>query len=187
MASSSKKYRRSSSKSKTRSKSCKGGRKSRSRDTKTHKWHQKGCQSGGGSMTGGWPWAPSDVHHQTAGTVPQSINGNHYAFNTERMPPPQNSNHLMFSGCGGSRRRSKNSKITAKDRRRQRRHPRRHRRFIGEQHGGMAEYLPEAANSLVRGIAETPAMVANTLQGASTGFVTSSVTDQPIGDPVSLK
>ena len=183
MASSSKKYRHSSSRSKTRSKSCKGGRKSRSRGTKTHKWHQKGCQSGGGSMTGGWPWAPSDVHHQTAGTVHQSINGNHYAFNSERMPPPQNSNHLMFSGSGGSRRRSKTSKIAAKDRRR--RH--RHRRFIGEQHGGMAEYLPETANSLVRGVAETPAMLASTLQGASTGFVTSSVTDQPIGDPVTLK
>ena len=186
MASSSKKYRRrssSSSKSKTRSKSCKGGRKSRNRGTKPHKWHQKGCQSGGGSMTGGWPWAPSDVHHQTAGTVPQSINGNHYAFNTQQMQHPQNSNHLMFSGSGGSRRRSKNSKITAKDRRRQRRH----RRFIGEQHGGMAEYLPEAANSLVRGVAETPAMLASTLQGASTGFVTSSVTDHPIGDPVTLK
>ena len=185
MASSTKKYRR-SSKSKSRSKSCKGGRKSRSRGMKTHKWHQKGCQSGGGSMTGGWPWAPSDVHHQTGGTVPQSINGNHYAFNTQQMQHPQNSNHLMFSGSGGSRRRSKNSKITAKDRRRQRRQ-RRHRRFIGEQHGGMAEYLPEAANSLVRGVAETPAMLVNTLQGASTGFVTSSVTDQPIGDPVMLK
>lgn len=187
MASSTKKYRRrsssSSSKSKTRSKSCSGGRKSRSNKMKTHKWHQKGCQSGGGSTTGGWPWAPSDVHHQTAGTVPQSINGNHYAFNTQRIPPPQNSNHLMFSGSGGSRRRSKTSKIAAKDRRR--RH--RHRRFIGEQHGGMAEFLPETANGLVRGVVGTPSMIANTLQGASTGFVTSSVTDQPIGKPVMLK
>jgi hypothetical protein len=51
----------------------------------------------------------------------------------------------------------------------------------------MAEYLPEAANNFVRGVVETPAMITNTLQGASTGFVTSSVTDQPIGDPVMLK
>jgi hypothetical protein len=131
-------------------------------------------------MTGGSPWAPSDVHHQTAGSgLPQAINGNHYALNTDRMVPPQNSNHLAETGVfsGGRRRR----KLTAKERRR------RHRRFIGEQHGGKAEYLPETINATVRGAVETPAMVANTLQGASTGFVTSNPTIQPIGLPVQLK
>jgi hypothetical protein len=184
MASSSKKYRRRSTKRRTasttsRSKSCNGGRRKGSR-SKTHKWHQKGCQSGGGSMTGGSPWAPSDVHHQTAGSgLPQAINGNHYALNTDRMVPPQNSNHLAETGVfsGGRRRR----KLTANERRR------RHRRFIGEQHGGKAEYLPETINATVRGAVETPAMVANTLQGASTGFVTSNPTIQPIGLPVQLK
>ena len=35
-----------------------------------HRWTQRGCQNqkGGGSMTGGWAWGPSDVHAQTAGT-----------------------------------------------------------------------------------------------------------------------
>jgi len=51
----------------------------KSTEKKTHKWHQRGCQSqsqtGGGSMTGGTPWGPSDVQHQ-------STNGNHYALNT---------------------------------------------------------------------------------------------------------
>jgi hypothetical protein len=121
-------------------------------------------------MTGGSPWAPSDVHHQTAGSgLPQAINGNHYAVNTDRMVPPQNSNHLVEKGLFGGRRR------------------RRHRRFIGEQHGGTAAFLPETLNTTLRGAAETPALVANTLQGASTGFVTSAPTIQPIGLPVQLK
>lgn len=186
MASSSKKYRRRSSTSKrntsttNRSRGCKGGKRKGSRSrTKTHKWHQNGCQSGGGSMTGGSPWAPSDVQHQTTGgNIPQAINGNHYALNTDTMVPPQSSNHLVEKGLFGGRRRRK---LTAKERRR------RHRRFIGEQHGGTAEYLPETINTTVRGAVETPAMVANTLQGASTGFVTSNPTIQPIGAPVQLK
>jgi hypothetical protein len=131
-------------------------------------------------MTGGSPWAPSDVHHQTAGSgLPQAINGNHYALNTDRMVPPLNSNHLVEKGLFGGRRRSR--KFTAKERRR------RNRRFIGEQHGGTAAFLPETLNATVRGAVETPAMVANTLQGASTGFVTSTPTIQPIGLPVQLK
>ena len=178
MASLSKKYRRrssSSSKSKTRSKSCKGGRKSRSRGTKTHKWHQKGCQSGGGSMTGGWPWAPSDVHHQTAGTVPQSINGNHYSLNTTTMAPPQSSNHLVEKGqFGGTKKNSRGRRRS------------RHRRFIGEQHGGTAAYLPEVANIGLRHIMAMPASAMNTLQGASTAFRSSDPTIQPIGQAVQL-
>lgn len=186
MASSSKKYHRRRSTSKSRSKKCNGGRRGRrgqrtNDKKKTHKWHQKGCQSGGGSMTGGWPWAPSDVHHQTAGTgaeVPQSINGNHFALNTDRMTPPQSSNHLVEKGMFGGRRKKSSNKG---------RRSRRHRRFIGEQHGGMAQYLPETANTTLRGVTETPAMIANTLQGASTGFVSSNPTIQPIGEPIQLK
>lgn len=182
MASSSKKYhRRRSSTSKKQSKSCTGGRKGRrqrSNQKKTHKWHQKGCQSGGGSMTGGWPWAPSDVQHQTASAVPQSINGNHYAHNTEGMAPPQSSNHLVEKGMFGGRHKKSSNKG---------RRSRRHRRFIGEQHGGVAHYFPETINNTLRGVTETPAMIANTLQGASTNFVTSSVTDQPIGKPIELQ
>jgi len=188
---SSKKYRKRTTKSgsnkrRSSSSSCAGGKSRRSSSKKkngTRKWHQKGCQSGGGSMTGGWPWGPSDVQHTGGGggvggvsPVPQSINGNHYSLNTATMAPPQSSNHLVEKGMfgGGHSRRGRGR-------------GRRHRKFIGEQHGGMAEYLPEAANNFVRGVAETPAMVANTLQGASTGFVTSSVTEQPIGEPVTLK
>jgi hypothetical protein len=177
----SKKYRRSGTNRKrslSKSRNHKGGRKSSRRTRtdkkkKTHKWHQKGCQSGGGSITGGWPWGPSDVQHQTAGSstgaqqVPYSINGNHYAHNTATNAPPQSSNHLVEKGqYGGKRRR---------------------RRFIGEQHGGTAAFLPEVANSSVRGMLEIPASVANSLQGASTAFKTSDPTVQPIGNPIQLK
>lgn len=171
--------------------SCAGG-KSRRRSGKdkkkngTRKWHQKGCQSGGGSMTGGWPWGASDVQHTGGGggvggasPVPQSINGNHYSLNTATLAPPQSSNHLvekgMFGGGGGRSRRHGNGR------------GRRHRKYIGEQHGGMAEYLPEVANTSLRGITETPASIVNSLQGDSTAFVTSNPTVQPIAQPVQLK
>ncbi len=189
---SSKKYRKRTTKSgsnKRRSSSCSGGksRQSRRNSSKkkngTRKWHQKGCQSGGGSMTGGWPWGPSDVQHAGSGggvggvsPVPQSINGNHYSLNTTTMAPPQSSNHLVEKGMfGGGRSR------------RGRGRGRRHRKFIGEQHGGMAEYLPETANTSLRGITETPASIANALQGDSTAFVTSNPTVQPIAQPIQLK
>ena len=184
------------SKKNSNGRSCYGGKSSSSRrggrrsgkDKKkngTRKWHQKGCQSGGGSMTGGWPWGPSDVQHTGGGgsvggasAVPQSINGNHYSLNTTTLAPPQSSNHLvekgMFGGGGRSRRRGHGR-------------GRRHRKYIGEQHGGMAEYLPEAANTSLRGITETPASIANALQGDSTAFVTSNPTVQPIAQPVQLK
>lgn len=180
-----------SSKSHRRNKrSCKGssqkrrGGKSRSNNkkkTRTHKWHQKGCQSGGGSMTGGWPWGASDVQHIGGGVggvspVPQSINGNHYSLNTNTMAPPQSSNHLVEKGqYGGKRSRS------AQKRRR------RHRRFIGEQHGGMAEYLPELGNTTLRIATGTPSSIVNTLQGASTAFVSRDPTIQPIGQQIQLK
>ena len=182
------KRRRGSRKKTTSGRSCKGGSKSSSRrvrtekKNKTHKWHQKGCQSGGGSMTGGWPWAPSDVQHSGGGgggggePVPHSIGGNHYALNTATNAPPQNSNHLVEKGqYGGKRARSGHKR---------RKH---HHRFIGEQHGGTAEYLPEVANTSVRGMLQIPASVVNSLQGASTAFKTSDPTVQPIGNPIQLK
>ena len=173
---------------KRRSSSCAGGKSRRSSSKKkngTRKWLQKGCQSGGGSMTGGWPWGPSDVQHTGGGggvggvsPVPQSINGNHYSLNTATMAPPQSSNHLVEKGMfGGGRSR----------RGRGRGRGRRHHKFIGEQHGGMAEYLPETANTSLRGITETPASIANALQGDSTAFVTSNPTVQPIAQPIQLK
>lgn len=175
---SSKKHRRSSAGGKSsRRGRCRSG--SDKKKNGTSKWHQKGCQSGGGSMTGGWPWSPSDVQHIGGGggpggmsEVPQSINGNHYSLNTTTMAPPQSSNHLVEKGMygGGSRRRG-----------------RRHRKLFGEQRGGMAEYLPEAVNSSLRGVMETPASITNALQGDSTAFVTSNPTVQPIAQPVQLK
>ena len=188
MASKKNHTRRSHKKSSSTRRQCKGGRKSRSRNKRTekkhNKWLQRGCQSGGGSVTGGWPWAPSDVHPQTAGSgaasaavvVPHSINGNHYSLNTATMAPAQSSNHLVERGQfgGGSKKRTRG------------RSGRRHRRYIGEQHGGMAEYLPEVANTGARGLAQIPASTMNALQGASTAFRTSDPTIQPIGQAIQL-
>ena len=75
------------------------------------------------------------------------------------MAPPQSSNHLVEKGqYGGKRSRS------AQKRRR------RHRRFIGEQHGGMAEYLPELGNTTLRVATGTPSSIVNTLQGDAEAF-----------------
>lgn len=197
---SSKKYRKRTSKSGSNkrrfSSSCAGGKSRRSSSKKkngTRKWHQKGCQSGGGSMTGGWSWGPSDVQHTGGGgsvggmsAVPQSMNGNHYSLNTATMAPPQSSNHLVEKGMfGGGRTRRGGGR--GRGRGHGRGHGRRHRKFIGEQHGGMAEYLPETANMSLRGITETPAGITNALQGDSTAFVTSNPTIQPIAQPLQLK
>ena len=175
----------SSSSSSSRSKNCKGGRKSSKRartekKRKTHKWHQKGCQSGGSSLVGGSSaWQASNIQHQGgsgsgAATADGLPNGNHYALNTAISAPAQSSNHLVEKGMFGGRR-SKGSK-----------RGRKHRRFIGEQHGGMAQYLPEIANAEVRGIAEISPSMVNALQGASTAFKTSNPTVHPIGEPLRL-
>jgi|LauGreDrversion4_2_1035121.scaffolds.fasta_scaffold04489_8 hypothetical protein len=172
-----------------RGRSCLGGKSRRHGDKKkksdSRKWHQKGCQSGGGSITGGWPWGASDVQHSGGGggfggqsPVPQSINGNHYSLNTSTLAPPQNSNHLVEKGQYGGKHTRKHG----------RKHGRKsHHKFIGEQRGGMAEYLPETANSSIRGVIETPSSIMNALQGDSTAFVTSNPTVQPIAQPVQLK
>lgn len=170
---------KSSSSSSRRRRHCKGGRKSKRTEKKHNKWFQRGCQSGGGGVTGGWPWAPSDVHPQTEGSassgVPQSINGNHYSLNTATMAPPQSSNHLVEKGqFGGTKKNSRGRRRS------------RHRRFIGEQHGGMAAYLPEVANIGIRNLTGAPASAMNSLQGASTAFRSSDPTIQPIGQAVQL-
>lgn len=177
-------YKRKSSSS---SKNCKGGRRSskRARRTekkrKTHKWHQKGCQSGGSSLVGGGSaWQASNVQHQSGGSGGGvTPNGNHYALNTAISAPAQSSNHLVEKGMFGGRRSRRYGRKGDK-------RGRKHRHFIGEQHGGMADYLPEIANAEVRGIAEIPASMMNSLQGSSTAFKTSDPTIQPIGQPIQL-
>lgn len=168
----------------SRRRSCSSGGNKKKNGTR--RWHQKGCQSGGGSMTGGWPWGPSDVQHAGNGgapggtlPVPHSINGNHYPLNNETLAPPQSSNHLVEKGMFGGRRRSRG-------RSGRRGRSVRGRRFIGEQSGGMAEYLPETVNTGLRGMAETPLAISNALQGDPTAFVTSNPTVQPIAQPVEL-
>ncbi len=166
------------------SKNCKGGRKSSKRartvkKRKTHKWHQKGCQSGGSSVVGGGSaWQASNVQHQTGGSG--TPNGNHYALNTAISARAQSSNHLVEKGMFGGRssRRRQGRKGDKRGRK--------HRHFIGEQHGGMADYLPELANAEVRGITEIPSSMMNAIQGSSTAFKTSNPTVQPIGQPLQL-
>ena len=181
---------------KYKSRRCKGGRGRRSKSEKktkkgSHKWHQKGCQSGGGSLTGGWPWGASDVHANTGGGasasasgVPMSINGNHYALNTSSggMAPPQSSNHLVEKGLFGGRRRKSSSRVRGRTR-----GTRRHRKFIGEQRGGMAALMPETINATLRETVGVPSYVANTLQGASTAYRMPDPTQQPIGQPIQLQ
>lgn len=167
------------------SKNCKGGRKSSKRartekKRKTHKWHQKGCQSGGSSLVGGGSaWQASNVQHQSGGDGSGTPNGNHYALNSAISARAQSSNHLVEKGMFGGRRSRRQGRKGNK-------RGRKHRHFIGEQHGGMADYLPELANAEVRGITEIPSSMMNALQGASTAFKTSDPTVQPIGQPVQL-
>jgi hypothetical protein len=113
-----------------------------------------------------------------------SINGNHYALNTSSggMAPPQSSNHLVEKGLFGGRRRKSSSRVRGRTR-----GTRRHRKFIGEQRGGMAALMPETINATLRETVGVPSYVANTLQGASTGFRSPDPTQQPIGQPVQLK
>ena len=90
------------------------------------------------------------------------------------MAPAQSSNHLVERGQFGGTKKNGRGR------------GRRHRRYIGEQHGGMAEYLPEVANIGARGLAQIPASTMNALQGASTAFRTSDPTIQPIGQAIQL-
>lgn len=174
-----------------RGRSRRGGRT----EKKTHKWYQRGCQSqtGGGSMTGGWAWGPSDVHHQTAGSgdpVPHSINGNHYALNTATVAPPQASNaiverHNMAQTAGRRRGRGRGrgrsgSKIRRKA-------TRKSHRIACQNGGGAMEYAPELTKITLNSALQTPSSIVHGLQGAATGFVSSNPTLQPIGEPIALK
>lgn len=191
MASSSRNRSRSRSRRKQyrKGKACGGGggggsskRRSRTdkKKRKTHKWSQKGCQSGGSNLVGtGSAWHPSSMEHQTAGSASAYANnsGNHFALNTNTLAPPQSSNHLVEKGMFGGRRSRRHGHKGNK-------RGRKHRHFIGEQSGGMAEYLPLVANSGLRGVAEVPSSIVHAVQGPATAFRTSDPTIQPIGQPL---
>lgn len=190
-----------------------GGRRSRSKRTekkkKSRKWHQRGCQSGGGPAwgfgagagagagagqgSGTGSGAGAALGANSAGTGAGSGAGigalagaaaglpNHYGLNTNVSSPAQSSNHLVEKGfLGGSRRYGR------RHGRHRHRRSSKHRRYIGEQSGGYAEYLPELANAHVRGAVEVPSNMFNSIQGASTAFKTSNPTVQPIGSPIQL-
>lgn len=174
-------------------------RRGRRTEKKSHKWHQTGCQNqrGGGSMTGGWAWGPSDVHHQTAespaGTdvAPHSINGNHYAFNASTMAPPQASNAIVernnMAQTAGRRRRRGRGRGRTGSKNRRKSGTGKSRRIACQNGGGFMTYAPELAKGVGNSLLETPASIVNGLQGAATPFVTSSVTSQPIAQPIALK
>ena len=169
-------------------KACSGGgsgsskRRSRSRTDKkrkTHNWHQKGCQSGGSNVVGtGSAWHPSHMEHQTAGSASAyaNNNGNHFALNTNTLAPPQSSNHLVEKGilAGGRKRGSS----------RKRGRGRKHRRFIGEQSGGMIHLLPETVKLEINNATQMPATAVNVIQGAATAATSADPTIQPIGQPL---
>ena len=170
-------------------KACGGGggssskRRSRTdkKKRKTHKWHQKGCQSGGSSVVGtGSAWHPSGMEHQTAGSASAyaTNSGNHFSLNTNTLAPPQSSNHLVEEGilAGGRKRGSRK-------RGRGRKH--RHRYFIGEQSGGMIHLLPETVKPEINNAIQMPATAVNIIQGAATPAASPDPTIQPIGQPLS--
>lgn len=189
MASSSRSRSRTRKQYRKGNKACSGSggsskRRSRSRTDKkkrkTHKWSQKGCQSGGSNLVGtGSAWHPSGTEHQTAGSASASAyatnSGNHFSLNTNTLAPPQSSNHLVEKGilAGGRKRGS-------------RRHGRgrKHRRFIGEQRGGMIHLLPETVKPEINNATQMPASAVNVIQGAATPVASADPTIQPIGQPL---
>jgi len=173
-------------------------RRGRRTEKKSHKWHQTGCQNqtGGGSMTGGWAWGPSDTHHQTAGSpvgsdvVPHSINGNHYAFNASTIAPPQASNAIVERNnmaLSGGRRRRRRGRGRSGSKNRRKSGASKSRRIACQNGGGFMEYSPEIVRGAGNSLLETPASIVNGLQGAATPFVSSSPTSQPIAQPIALK
>ena len=169
-------------------KACGGGNSSKRRSRtdkkkrKTHKWSQKGCQSGGSNVVGtGSAWHPSGMEHQTAGSASASAyatnSGNHFSLNTNTLAPPQSSNHLVEKGilAGGRKRGSS----------RKRGRGRKHRHFIGEQSGGMIHLLPETVKPEINNAIQMPATAVNIIQGAATPVASSDPTIQPIGQPLS--
>jgi hypothetical protein len=165
-----------------------GSSKRRSRTDKkkrkTHKWSQKGCQSGGSNVVGmGSAWHPSGTEHQTAGSASASAyatnSGNHFSLNTNTLAPPQSSNHLVEKGilAGGGRSRRHGRKGNKRGRK--------HRYFIGEQSGGMIHLLPETVKPEINNAIQMPATAVNVIQGAATPVASSDPTIQPIGQPLS--
>jgi len=159
-----------------------GSSKRRSRTDKkkrkTHKWSQKGCQSGGSNVVGtGSAWHPSGMEHQTAGSASAyaTNSGNHFSLNTNTLAPPQSSNHLVEKGilAGGRKRGS-------------RRHGRgrKHRRFIGEQRGGMIHLLPETVKPEINNAIQVPSNIVHAIQGPATPAASPDPTIQPIGQPL---
>jgi len=183
--------RRSSKKNRGRTR-C-GGRGGKRTEKKTHKWHQRGCQNqtGGGSMTGGWAWGPSDVQHQTAGgggggaPALQSINGNHYALNTATVAPPQASNAIVerhaAAQTAGRRRGRGRGRSIGRGRRGSK-----SRRIACQSGGGFMNLIPELPKVAGNSVLEVPTSIIHGIQGASTPAVSSSPTSQPIGQPVAL-
>ena len=185
--------RRRNSSKKSVGKRRRGGKRT---EKKTHKWHQRGCQNqtGGGSMTGGWAWGPSDVHHQTAGSpsgsdpAPHSINGNHYALNNAIVAPPQASNAIVerhaAAQTAGRRRRRHVRQGTKKSLRKA---ARKSRRIACQNGGGAMEFVPELQKITLNSALETPSSIVHGIQGSATAFVSSNPTSQPIGQPIALK
>jgi hypothetical protein len=170
-------------------KACGGGggnsskRRSRTdkKKRKTHKWSQKGCQSGGSNVVGtGSAWHPSGMEHQTAGSASAyaTNSGNHFSLNTNTLAPPQSSNHLVEKGIlsGGGRSRRHGRKGNKRGRK--------HRHFIGEQSGGMIHLLPETVKLEINNATQMPATAVNVIQGAATPVASSDPTIQPIGQPL---
>jgi len=160
-----------------------GSSKRRSRTDKkkrkTHKWSQKGCQSGGSNVVGtGSAWHPSGMEHQTAGSASAyaTNSGNHFSLNTNTLAPPQSSNHLVEKGilAGGRKRGSS----------RKRGRGRKHRHFIGEQSGGMIHLLPETVKPEINNAIQAPSTAVNIIQGAATPVASADPTIQPIGQPL---
>ena len=118
------------------------------------------------------------MEHQTAGSASAyaNNNGNHFALNTNTLAPPQSSNHLVEKGilAGGRKRGSS----------RKRGRGRKHRRFIGEQSGGMIHLLPETVKLEINNATQMPATAVNVIQGAATAATSADPTIQPIGQPL---
>lgn len=153
-----------------------------------NRWIQCGCQNqkGGGSMTGGWAWGPSDVHHQTGGSssgTPQSINGNHYALNNATLAPPQASNAIVERQniqSAGRRRRGRSLKGKKKS-------GNRSRRIASQSGGGFLDLIPEILKPGVNTTLHTPQNIVSGLQGPATPAVSPDPTSQPIAKPIALE
>jgi len=165
-------------------------------EKKSHnRWIQRGCQNqkGGGSMTGGWAWGASDVHHQTAGSssssssgTPQSINGNHYALNNATLDPPQASNAIVerqnIQSAGRRRGRGRGRSLKGK-----KKTGNRSRRIACQSGGGFLEFIPEILKPGVNTTLQAPTNIVSGLQGPATPAVSADPTSQPIAKPIALQ